>query len=279
MPDQSQPRLRDTTPAFFDFARASFLEDPKSRDTLWRERYRDVHPDVLAALEAEHGTLATSAVSRNLWHTRQTVEAATNTVPATIAELDPAVAELLDVDTAERPLHVLAVGTYATTATVARLDDDVAVIHWLEWYGDPEPARVLVAHETTHGWHELVLGKPPPADAAWLLFAEGLAIHASRALVPDRPEDEYFWYGVAGFEHWLDWCRSNREQLRTQLAEHLDDAETVEAFFGAGTVEGRWRTGFFVADEVVAALDRPLAELARWTPDEARTAVRTALES
>jgi len=53
----------------------------------------------------------------------------------------------------------------------------------------------------------------------------------------------------------------------------------VETLFEGGQVEGHWRTGFFVADEVVGALRRPMRELARLDPDEARRRIREGLAS
>ncbi|HMC08520.1 MAG TPA: hypothetical protein VKL22_04285, partial [Actinomycetota bacterium] len=58
-----------------------------------------------------------------------------------------------------------------------------------------------------------------------------------------------------------------------------EDPGAVETFFEEGKVEGHWRTGFFVADQVVGALRQPLRELARLDPDEARRAIRAGLAS
>jgi len=108
-----------------------------------------------------------------------------------------------------------------------------------------------------------------------------LAVQTSRGAFPGRPEEEYFWYGMGGFEDWLTWCREHRRNLLALFRQALEeeDPRAVETFFEGGEVEGHWRTGFFVADEVVGALQRPLGELARLDPDEARRTIREGLAS
>jgi len=112
------------------------------------------------------------------------------------------------------PLHVLMVGTFTTNAFVGRLGSEPAVFWCLEWFSNPEAARVLVAHETTHAFHQELLGAAPPDnDLAWTCLFEGLAVQTSRGAFPGRPEEEYFWYGMGGFEDWLTWCREHRRNL------------------------------------------------------------------
>lgn len=271
------PRLLDTTPAFEQFAKKAFLEPPVVRTDLWHRHYEAVHPEVIRALADECGELSVPAVVRSLSHVRRLANEAGKVMPELIGEVEPAVQQVLDVAGDPRPLHVLAVGAFAANALVTRLGDDVALLHCLEWYSGPGAARVLIAHEDTHAWHRLVAPQPDADDLAWRAFAEGLAVRASRAAVPDRPDGEYFWYGVEGFDDWLPWCRDNRDMLLQRYTEALDDPDAVEAFFGGGFVEGRWRVGFFVADEVVGQLKADLPELVRMGPDEGRTAVREVL--
>lgn len=275
--DDGSTRLLDTTPTFEQFAKKAFLEPPVVRSDLWRRHYEAAHPDVVAALSTECGELTVPAVVRNLSHVRRLAAEAGKVMPGLIEEVEPTVRQVLGADGDVRPLHVLVVGTFAANALVTRIGDDVAVLHCVEWYSGPQATRVLIAHEDTHAWHRLVTGEPDAEDLAWRAFAEGLAVRVSRAAVPDRPEGEYFWYGVEGFEQWLPWCREHRDMLLERFSEALDDPDAPEAFFGAGFVEGHWRVGFFVADEVMALLDREPGELVRWTPDEARAAVRQAL--
>jgi hypothetical protein len=210
---------------------------------------------------------------------RKRVEEAAPVVRQAIEDTEGKLPALLGLeDPARTPLHVLMVGTLTTNATVGCVGDDVAVFHCLEWFQKPEGARVLVAHETTHAWHQLALGrKPPEDDAAWMAFGEGLAIAASRALVPDRPELEYFWYGHGEVAHWLDWCRDHREELLDHFRASIDAPETVETYFGGGMIQGQWRVGFYLADELVKSLGLPLGELAAMSVDEGRSAVRQEL--
>lgn len=271
------PRLLDTTPAFEQFAKKAFLEPPVVRTDLWHRHYEAAHPDVIEALTAACGELTVPAVVRSLSHVRQLAHEAGKVMPDLIAEVEPAVQQVLDVAGDPRPLHVLAVGAFAANALVTRLGEDVALLHCVEWYSGPQATRVLIAHEDTHAWHRLVAPEAETDDLAWRAFAEGLAVRASRAAVPDRPATEYFWYGVEGFDDWLPWCRDNRDLLWEHFREALDDPDAVEAFFGGGFVEGRWRVGFFVADEIVGQLQADLRDLVRMSPDQGRAAVREVL--
>lgn len=270
-------RLLDTTAAFEQFAKKAFLEPVPVRTDLWRRHYEEAHPEVFEALRAECGELAVTAIVRNLSQVRRMADEAGSVMPKLIEEVEPAVQQALDTPDAPRPLHVLLVGTYTANALVTDIGDDVALLHCLEWYSGPESAKVLIAHEDTHAWHRLVSGEPETGDLAWRAFAEGLAVRVSREVVPDQPEEEYFWYGVKGFEHWLPWCRDNRDELFQRFHDALDDEDAVEAFFGAGFVDGHWRVGFFLADELVGHLESPLRDLVRWSPDDARAAIRELL--
>ncbi|MFN2608383.1 MAG: hypothetical protein ABR511_10935 [Acidimicrobiales bacterium] len=269
----------DTTPAFEDFARTAGMEVPVQREVLWRERYEAKYPEVFEAFNAEYGSAeGRTALARELSTVRKRVAAAAPVMRSHIEEVDAALAKTLDLPPDPSPLHVLLVGSFATNAAVGRVGDDVAVFHCLEWFQSPEGARVLVAHESTHAWCEVATGEVfPDDDPAALVFAEGVAIHASREVVPGRPEEEYFWYGHPEVGTWLPWCREHRDELVDAFASRLDDPETVEAFFGGGFVENQWRTGYFVADQVVGHLGLPLPELARMTVADAQVAVRAAL--
>ena len=57
----------------------------------------------------------------------------------------------------------------------------------------------------------------------------------------------------------------------------LDIPEAIETFFGAGLVDGKWRVGHYLADQLVGSLGTSLPELAAMSVDEARAAVRDAL--
>ena len=273
-------RILDTIPDFVALAKAAFLEDRATRGYLWDERYRARHPDVFTAFFDGHGDPEQiAAVTHKLTDVRRTVEPAAPVVAQLIEEVEPAVRDALGLQDVAEPQHVLMVGTFSTNATVVRLDGEVAVLHCLEWFGEAETQRVLVAHEDTHAWHETVLGESPPTDLAWTAFSEGLAIQASRAVAPDRPEADYFWYGVQGFEEWLPWCEENRDKIFEAFRDALDEEEATEMFFGAGFIEDQWRVGFYVADALVAGLGTALPDLVRMPVDDGREAIRDALDA
>lgn len=274
-------RIIDTVPAFEAYARTAFLESSGLREQQWQERYEAAHFDVFASFYAkEPATAGRKALVRELSSLRQRVAEAGTAMTRILEEIDPKVKEALGITQATSPLHVLLVGPSSTNAVVGRLHDEVALFHCLEWFRSEEGARILAAHEGAHAWHEIQLGEEPPTDdPAWMAFSEGMAIHASRAVVPGQPEDDYFWFGYDGFEDWLPWCRERRDELIGRFAEALDDPGAVDTFFGAGLVDGRWRVGFFVADEVVKGLGCALPELAAMSVGEGAQAVRKALEN
>lgn len=282
-------RLIDTIPTFDAFAKSSALEIPVRREVLWKEQYEAAHPEVFEGFYAVQGPPeGRAAMLRELSRVRQRVAEAVGVMRSHVEEIDPRLAEVLARPPQPAPVHVLMVGAFSTNAVVGRLGDDVAVFHCLEWFQSPEGAKVLVAHEGAHAWQELALAgagtggegtaqKPPEDDLAWLAFTEGFAIAASREVVPDQAEDDYFWYGHPETEGWLRWCRERRDQLVDLFRSSIDDPEAVETFFGAGFVGGKWRTGYFVADELVSGLGLSLPELAATSVADGKAAIRAAL--
>jgi len=273
------PRILDTTPAFDTFARKVALHTPLQREGQWAELYESQFPEVFEVFDAQYGSAeGRTALAKELSKVRARVVDAAPVMRAHIEAIDTTLARALGVSLEPSPLHVLLVGNFMTNAAVSRVGDDVAVFHCLEWFQSAEGAKVLVAHESTHAWCELATGEVfPEDDAAATAFAEGVAIQASRDVVPGRPDQEYFWYGHPDVDDWLPWCREHRDELVDTFAKGLDAPETVEAFFGGGFVETKWRVGYFVADEVVSHLGLPLPELAHMTVAEGRAAVRAAL--
>ncbi len=273
-------RIIDTTPAFDRYAKRAFLESPIMRGQQWAEEYEGAHPDVFEAFYA-HQALPErgNPLTRELSRVRQQVTEGAAATRKVIEEVEPVVAEALGVPTSPSPVHVLMVGQFNANALIGRLGGEVALFHCLEWFQSEEGTQVLVAHEDAHAWHEIALGEVPPEDPAWMAFSEGMAIQASREVVPGRPEYDYFWYGHAGFEEWLPWCLEHRQQVLDLFRAALDDPGGGESFFGGGLVEGRWRLGYFVADQIVRGLNRPLPELAAMSVDDGRATVRDHLSA
>ena len=274
-------RILDTAPTFDSFARSAFLESPLIRERLWEERYEGEHREVFDAFYAGSGNpTGRSNLVRDLSTVRSRVRAAAPVERRLIEEVEPAVQAALGLPADPSPQHVLVVGSFSVDADVGRLGDDVALFHCLEWFHGEEGMRVLVAHEDAHAWHEIALGVVPPEDdPAWMAFYEGVAIRASREVVPGRPAEQYFWYGHGGFADWLPWCDERRQELLDGFAADLDDPGAVEKWFGGGVVDGRWRLGYYLADVLVGRLGRPLPELVTMSVDDARAAIRTALGS
>lgn len=272
-------RILDILPSFEDYARKTFVDSPFVRESRWRELYEGANPEVFAAFYADEEQRAgLSAVVRELTIVRERAKEGGPVLHRVIEEVEPAVRDALGLAPAPDPLHVLMVGPYSINVLVSPMGDDMAVFHCLEWFQSEEGSRVLVAHEDAHAWHRLVLGRQPPAaDAAWTAFSEGLATLVSRQVVPGRPEEDYFWFGHGGFEDWLPWCEANRAELLARFRDEIDEPATADTFFGSGLVDKRWRVGYYLADALVAALDRPLPDLVALSVDEAGAAIREVL--
>ncbi|HEX3621832.1 MAG TPA: hypothetical protein VHT97_05910 [Acidimicrobiales bacterium] len=276
-------RIRDTLPAFEAYARKAGLESPMRRELLWKDSYRAANVDVFkgfddATLGATDGM---SALVRDLSAVRARVQEAAPVVTRMIEEVDPKLGELLGLPPEPSPIHVLMVGAFTTNSAVGRLHDDVAVFHCLEWFQSPEGTKVLIAHEGSHGWHEIALERrdeqAPVDDMAWMVFTEGMATQVSRAAVPGMEEIDYFWYGHPEAQGWLPWCQQHLQELGKHVRASLDIPEAIDTFFGGGLVDGKWRVGYYLADSVVGGLGRTLPELAAMSVDDARLAVRDAL--
>jgi hypothetical protein len=140
---------------------------------------------------------------------------------------------------------------------------------------------VLVAHEGAHGWHEIALERrgetAPVDDMAWMVFSEGMATQVSRAAVAGMDEIDYFWYGHPEAQDWLPWCQQHVDELGKHVRAALDIPEAIDTFFGGGLVDGKWRVGYYLADQVVAGLGKSLPELVALSVAEARSAVADAL--
>jgi len=271
----------DTIPAFEAFADRAALESPVFREKLWRDQYEAAHADAFEGYYATQDSRSRpTRMVRELSALRRRVAAAAGTRREVIEDVDPVVREALAAPSRSAPVHVLMVGNGATNAVVGRLHGRVAVFHCLEWEQPRAPAQVLTAHELTHAWQQILLGVAAPADddLAWLVFWEGLAIQTSRVVVPDRPEHEYFWYGVKGYESWPAWCRDRRQRLRQRLRAELDGSPEAAPMFTGQAVGEPPRAGYFVAGDLIAALGARLPELVRMPVDEARSTVRAALE-
>lgn len=271
--------ILDTIPDFDVFAKKAFLEVPVMRDQMWRQVYEAGHREVFEAFYAgQPGTDGRKALVRELSRVQKLTRDAAPVMKELIEEVEPAVRGALGMPAEPSPGHVLIVGPYSTNVLVGRLAGRVTLFHCLEWFTSAEGARVLVAHEDAHAWHEIATGAgPAPADLAATAFYEGVASQVSRAVVPGRDEADHFWFGHAGFEDWLPWCREHRVELLELFAAALDDPEASERFFGAGLVKDHWRVGYYLADEIVGGLGMSLGDLARTDPAAGGSAVRQAV--
>ncbi|HEX8083781.1 MAG TPA: hypothetical protein VF529_05785 [Solirubrobacteraceae bacterium] len=195
------------------------------------------------------------------------------------------VAALLDVDVPFRAVAL--VGLFTANAW---FDDDYAgepaVFFALE--ADPPDLwhRTIAIHELVHlahhlarsgGWEETV-----PAQS---VFMEGLAVAATRRLVPEATGEQHF--AVDDYEAWTAECRAAWDDAARKLLDCFErpDADERRRFFwpdwGRDARDVPERFGYYAAAEAFAAAaeGHDLAELARWPPERAAAEVRSALEA
>lgn len=139
--------------------------------------------------------------------------------------------------------------------------------------------EVLSAHELSHAYHSsLRAGTWSDSDVYQALFAEGLAVVASRLAFPGLPLEDYLWMGSP-----LTVPVARYEQGVEPLVGALLADPTYERFFNYDParppVDVLPRAGYYlgyVCAEAIASRWE-LAAMARWTPDRAVAEIKAAL--
>ncbi|HEX6596823.1 MAG TPA: hypothetical protein VF045_07800, partial [Acidimicrobiales bacterium] len=85
--------------------------------------------------------------------------------------------------------------------------------------------------------------------------------------------------GHGEVDTWLDWCSEHHQDLIDHFGASIDVPDTVETYFGGGMIQGQWRVGFYLADQLVRSLDLPLPTLVAMSVDEGKAAIRQVLAS
>src|SRR5438874_5202865 len=90
------PRVLDTLSGFEVFARKAGLENPMTREVLWKDTYEGAYPEVFEAFYASHGSPSgRAAVVRELSRVRQKAENASPVVRQAINDAEKALPGLL----------------------------------------------------------------------------------------------------------------------------------------------------------------------------------------
>ncbi len=138
-------------------------------------------------------------------------------------------------------------------------------------------------HELFHIHHSEVLGDAEPAGNEppvwWALWKEGLATYVSQRMNPDLSLQEVLWFPADLEEK----AASRRAEIATLMLADMDGTkDRYAAYFLAGSAPDGLppRTGYYMGYLLAKELGdgRPLAELARLTPDEVRPAVEKFLK-
>jgi hypothetical protein len=115
-----------------------------------------------------------------------------------------AVAELLGTDGSERAIAFVAF--FKANAWMDRFEGDATLFFALEADATESWHRLTGIHELTHLGHQRVAGPMPDGDVPVLLLGEGVAIAATRRIVPGAPPEEHF--HVEDYAAWEAECRA-----------------------------------------------------------------------
>jgi hypothetical protein len=274
-------RVNDLTPQFLRFYEAAVAEeaDADRRWELWQEHYG------FAALPpvAERDSLA-RAMLDEAWERYPEV---IDRVRAGVAAMDPApepalrqVAELLEAD---RPITVdllVYVGMLEGNAFFAAQEGQLFVAIPIE--DDPEHRGRTLVHEFTHAVHHVLAGLSGGWERtiAQTLFLEGLAAHATAAILPGGTPATYLDHRPG----WLAEADARGGEILRGIRPHLreDASEQVMRFtMGEGTT-GTEREAYYAGWVVVERLlaeGHTLAELARIPEEAIPEVVEGALEA
>ena len=292
--------LRNICPDFLSFWETARGKGQEGWLALWQELYESKHPEVFRIY-----------FSAPYWGRRENLAEALQRYAEDIDKIKKTakgIGELIS-ETVEKTLAVFAageaevdmdvftfIGVYGADGFSFPMEGRTAVFFALECLAEYEPERIkaLIAHELSHGLH-MELGRRANPEAfgqvmenleefiSWIagnLFMEGLAVAASKRIVPGLDERTYLFYSQ---EQW-DWCRANEQRLIRMILKELDN-KNQDAFY---KFFATWkptedlpyqRTGYYVG---YLAIERLLAryslrELAELGPAELPKLIREAL--
>lgn len=266
----------DLTPrflAFYDSATARHPLDPEERWALWGRLY---------GFAAVPPTPAGRARARELLDERW--ERYAEVVPrlrqggapwsATPAEVMERVNSLLGCGAPVKVRVTAFVGMFDGNAFTFSTPDGVLNVAAPVEAGDGEGS---LAHELTHAVHAACSGAGVSyvQPLARLVLAEGIAMRAVAALLPERGEER----ALKGAPKWVEACRKQGAQVVRGVLVHLEAAEqaTVERFTSGEGSTGLDREAYCAGWVVVGALldaGMSLREMASLPPEQAATLVR-----
>ena len=262
--------VEDLSSRFVDFYNAASepgIDEPH-RWALWQQRYgfAAVPPD-------ERGQAAARDMLREAW---PEYPKAIDRILAGYGGMRPspesqlrAAAELLKLD---RPLKVTIlayVGMFEGNAFTTATDKGQVTVA-LPIEDEPRHRAVTAAHELTHAVHIALGSLDSDATVATIALSEGLAMHASQALVPGGKLESYVELTPGWFARAKAKEREILRNIRPKLAAR--DGATLYRFTMDRGPTGLDREAYYAGWRVVGlwlAEGRSLADIARIPPQRA----------
>ena len=282
-------RISDLTQSFFTFWKAAQDKEQAEQLRLWQELYESKHREVFQVYfsppywgQRENLPEALKRYEEDNKRIRKIADA----VEELVSKIVPKVLTAFDTREDEVEIDVIIfVGTYGVDGFCFPVADRWTIFLALErlsYYGDA--IRPLVAHELSHGFYFELGGKAHPApftkimkDPSFFfrvapgLFMEGLAVAASKRIVPGLEERTYLLYTPKQWE----WCQENRATLMALVLNELEnqDQEAYFKFFTTGKPAEELpypRAGYYIGYLAIEQLlnQHSLRELAEVEPED-----------
>lgn len=257
---------------------------PAERERAWVDEYEGAHPELFELYYDGYGhpNGRVAAVAGIPALAREVAARETRMARALQKAADDFVG--LGLLSADQDLQVvLMVGTGHSNAWVKPVDGVPVLFVALELLPPADLDDLLVIHELVHVVHMRKLlpvwtEQPELANHLGLrVWLEGLAVAATRELLPGRPDHHYLFVDD---ETWIAQCRAAAPNLVPTLLSNLDVCDAALAYSLVGVTEDQpWpsRAGYWVGDLVVSELltvGTPLSTLMAWGPGQVTRAFK-----
>lgn len=277
----SSIRVVDMSPQFLAFYEKAALEsDPARRFELWKEHYDFVALPPNLPDRDERARALLDAAWPKYAGVKESLQGGISSLSAQTGPLLGKVAELFDIGDAVPPITLLYyVGMFEGNAFFGAQPDGSLVI------GVPaesagESLEISMAHELAHALHHSVsnLAVGPEGSVADLVMSEGIAMHTTRTVFPERSDHLH----IGGSEEWLATCDERIPEILRALSTKLESrgpAEVNRLTVGMG-LTGMEREGYCAGWHLVGHLldhGATLAGLVRMSEREAINALSQAI--
>ncbi|WP_449354993.1 DUF2268 domain-containing putative Zn-dependent protease [Virgibacillus natechei] len=235
-------------PKFLDFFELANHEDvnESERWNLWKEHYN------FAALPPGYDKQARKQLNQTWVKYQANIDQIRNWKPDQIKfeRIFKEIKTLLGSDEDIPFVIVFFVSAFDNSAFVAPYDEYKSMLCLPI---ENQLSDIIFVHELTH----IVHAETASLEMNWerpiaeLILQEGLALHASKHLVPGEKDEAYIEMGVE--QGWLQSCHEHRTKILNGIVPYLSDSkgEVIEKFtFGTGE-SGHKREAYYVGWELV----------------------------